>query len=92
MNSKVRLFRRNIDGKAHYYCVSPMFFVPEDAVWHNDNQRLAEYRCTVVPWLCANSGRASKRTRAKPVGSLCTMRSKPMVCSMRCVCASFMGD
>lgn len=42
MNSKVRLFRRLIDGRAHYYCVSPMFFVPEDAVWHNDNQRLAE--------------------------------------------------
>lgn len=42
MNSKVRLFRRLIDGRVHYYCVSPMFFVPEDAVWHNDNQRLAE--------------------------------------------------
>ena len=42
MNSKVRLFRRLIDGRIHYYCVSPMFFVPEDAVWHNDNQRLAE--------------------------------------------------
>lgn len=42
MNSKVRLFRRVIDGRIHYYCVSPMFFVPEDAVWHNDNQRLAE--------------------------------------------------
>lgn len=42
MNSKVRLFRRVIDGRVHYYCISPMFFVPEDAVWHNDNQRLAE--------------------------------------------------
>ena len=42
MNSMVRLFTRIIDGKRHYYCVSPMFFVPEDAVWHNDNQRLAE--------------------------------------------------
>lgn len=42
MNSKVRLFRRVIDDRVHYYCISPMFFVPEDAVWHNDNQRLAE--------------------------------------------------
>ncbi|NLY16634.1 MAG: terminase large subunit [Gammaproteobacteria bacterium] len=42
MNSFVRIFKRDIDGITHYYCVSPMFFVPEDAVWHNDNQRLAE--------------------------------------------------
>ena len=42
MNSMVRLFTRVIEGKRHYYCVSPMFFVPEDAVWHNENQRLAE--------------------------------------------------
>ena len=42
MNSKVRLFRRVINDRVHYYCISPMFFVPEDAVWHNDNQRLAE--------------------------------------------------
>ena len=42
MNSMVRLFTRLVDDKRHYYCVSPMFFVPEDAVWHNENQRLAE--------------------------------------------------
>lgn len=42
MNSMARLFVRMIDGKRHYYCISPLFFVPEDAVWHNDNQRLAE--------------------------------------------------
>lgn len=42
MNSMVQLFMRDIDGRRHYYCVSPRFFVPEDAVWHSDNMRLAE--------------------------------------------------
>lgn len=42
MNSMPRIFTREIDGRRHYYSVSPRFYVPENAVWHNDNQRLAE--------------------------------------------------
>lgn len=42
MNSMARIFRRMVDGLPHFYSVSPKFFVPEDCVWHNDNQRLAE--------------------------------------------------
>ncbi|WP_245942679.1 terminase large subunit [Phocoenobacter uteri] len=36
MNSLVRLFYRVIDGKRHYYCISPSFFVPEDTVFSTD--------------------------------------------------------
>lgn len=42
LNSKVRLFWRDIDGKRHYYCVSPQFWVPEDTVFNTENRRLAE--------------------------------------------------
>lgn len=42
MNSMARLFWREIDGKTHYYCVSPSFWVPEDTVNNSDNRRMAE--------------------------------------------------
>lgn len=42
MNSMARLFWRDIDGKRHYYCVAPRFWVPEDTVRDSDNQRMAE--------------------------------------------------
>ncbi|HGY3149879.1 TPA: terminase large subunit [Morganella morganii] len=44
MNSRVRLFHRVIDGKRHYYCISPDFYVPYDAVFSVDveNRRTAE--------------------------------------------------
>ncbi|HDE0956187.1 TPA: terminase large subunit [Klebsiella pneumoniae] len=44
MNSKVRLFTREIDGKRHYYCISPRFYVPYDTVYSNDvdDHRTAE--------------------------------------------------
>jgi phage terminase large subunit-like protein len=42
MNSMPRLFWRDIDGKRHYYCIAPKFWVPEDTVFDNDNQRMAE--------------------------------------------------
>jgi phage terminase large subunit-like protein len=37
-----RLFWRDIDGKRHYYSVSPGFWVPEDTAMDNDNRRMAE--------------------------------------------------
>lgn len=44
MNSRVRLFNRMIDGKRHYYCIGPKFWVPYDTVYSTDteNQRTAE--------------------------------------------------
>lgn len=44
MNSMARLFYRDIDGKRHYYSVSPKFWVPEDTVFDPDstNRRTAE--------------------------------------------------
>ncbi|MCP4597786.1 terminase large subunit [Neptuniibacter sp.] len=42
MNSGVPLFKREIDGRVHYYCVSPYFWIPEDTVFDNDNKRLSE--------------------------------------------------
>lgn len=42
LNSKVRLFWRDIDGKRHYYCIAPQFWVPEDTVFNMENRRLAE--------------------------------------------------
>lgn len=48
MNSMARIFWKEIDGKIHYYCVSPKFWVPEAAVNSNDNQRLSDrYRSWV---------------------------------------------
>ncbi|WP_016854780.1 terminase large subunit [Halomonas smyrnensis] len=42
MNSMARLFSRVIDGKVHYYCVGPRFWVPEDTAFDNDDRRLGE--------------------------------------------------
>lgn len=48
MNSMARIFWEEIDGKMHYYCISPKFWVPEAAVSSNDNQRLSDrYRSWV---------------------------------------------
>lgn len=42
MNSMARLFWREIDGKVHYYCVAPRFWVPEDTAFNTDNRRMHE--------------------------------------------------
>ncbi|HGJ5856249.1 MAG: terminase large subunit [Arsenophonus sp.] len=44
MNSRVKLFIREIECKRHYYCISPDFYVPYDAVFGVDveNRRIAE--------------------------------------------------
>lgn len=42
MNSMARLFWRVIDGKVHYYSVSPSFWVPEDTAYDQDNKRMSE--------------------------------------------------
>lgn len=42
MNSMARLFWRDIDGKRHYYCVAPKFWIPEDTAFNNDEPGSAE--------------------------------------------------
>ena len=42
MNSKARVFWKYIDGKRHWYCISPQFWVPYDTVFENENQSLGE--------------------------------------------------
>ncbi|WP_230431815.1 terminase large subunit [Plesiomonas shigelloides] len=42
MNSMVRLFWREIDGKRHYYCIAPKFWIPEDTAFNNDEPGSAE--------------------------------------------------
>lgn len=42
MNSKAGLFWRIIDGRVHYYCIAPKFWVPEDTVQDMQNRRMAE--------------------------------------------------
>lgn len=40
MNAKVPLFTREIEGKRHYYSISPKFWVPEDTVNSTDPKLL----------------------------------------------------
>lgn len=42
LTAMVRLFWEDIDGRRHYYCVSPTFWVPEDTVLGTDNRRMAD--------------------------------------------------
>jgi phage terminase large subunit-like protein len=42
MNSVPRVFVRDIEGKIHYYCVAPRFFVPYDTAFDTDNKRMAD--------------------------------------------------
>lgn len=38
----VPLFFREIDGKRHYYCIAPKFWIPEDTLFNGDNRKMAE--------------------------------------------------
>lgn len=45
MNSMARVFTREIEGRTHYYCVAPRFWVPYDTVFSvekNEDRRTAE--------------------------------------------------
>ena len=42
LTGMVRVFVKQIDGRMHYYCVSPTFWVPEDTVFNNDDRRTSE--------------------------------------------------
>lgn len=42
LNSLINLAVRMIDGRRHYYCLAPKFWVPEDTVFDLDNKRMSE--------------------------------------------------
>lgn len=42
LTGMVRVFVKQIDGKSHYYCMSPTFWVPEDTVFNDDDRRTSE--------------------------------------------------
>ncbi|MCJ8337583.1 MAG: terminase large subunit [Pseudomonadales bacterium] len=42
MNSMPRVYSKLIEGRLHYYCVAPCFWVPEDTVFDDDNKRLSD--------------------------------------------------
>ncbi|AAR23153.1 phage terminase, large subunit [Burkholderia pseudomallei] len=42
LNSMARLFWHDIDGRRHYFCVAPRFWVPEETVRNTENRRMAE--------------------------------------------------
>jgi phage terminase large subunit-like protein len=42
MNSKARVFWKAVDGKKHWYCISPQFWVPYDTAFDNENKSLGE--------------------------------------------------
>lgn len=42
LTAMVRLYVKEIDRKRHYYCVAPMFWVPEETVWDTDNRKQAD--------------------------------------------------
>ncbi|WP_249976086.1 terminase large subunit [Vreelandella olivaria] len=42
LTGMVRVFTKQIDGKAHYYCVGPTFWAPEETVFNDEDRRTAE--------------------------------------------------
>lgn len=42
INAAVKVFVRMIDGKRHYYCINPRFYVPYDTVFNNEDARTGE--------------------------------------------------
>lgn len=42
LTAMVKLFHEVVEGKVHYYCVAPTFWVPEDTVEGTENRRMAD--------------------------------------------------
>ena len=42
MTAKARIFWKDIDGKTHWYCIAPKFWVPYEQVFNNDNKQIQE--------------------------------------------------
>jgi len=42
MNSKARIFWKEINGKTHWYSIAPKFWVPYEQVYNNENKQLEQ--------------------------------------------------
>jgi phage terminase large subunit-like protein len=82
MNSMARLFWRDIDGRRHYYCVAPRFWVPEDTVRDSDNKRMSErYQAWVNAGLLIETEGAEIDYREILAEALEANRLSPVKCS-----------
>lgn len=82
MNSMPRLFYRDIEGKRHYYCVAPKFWVPEDTVKDTDNRRMAErYQAWVNAGYLEETDGAEIDYRAILAEAIDTNKVAPVECS-----------
>lgn len=40
--ARINLFTRRLDGKQHYYCIAPAFYLPEDTIDHGRERKVLE--------------------------------------------------
>lgn len=84
LNSMARLFWRDIDGRRHYFCVVPRFWVPEDTVRNTENRRMAErYQAWVNQGVLLETDGAEIDYRdileeAKDANRLCPVQCTPL--------------
>lgn len=84
LNSMARLFWRDIDGRRHYFCVAPRFWVPEDTVRNTENRRMAErYQAWVNQGFLLETDGAEIDYRdileeAKDANRLCPVQCTPL--------------
>lgn len=84
LNSMARLFWRDIDGRRHYFCVAPRFWVPEDTVRNTENRRMAErYQAWVNQGFLLETDGAEIDYRdileeAKEANRLCPVQCTPL--------------
>ncbi|MEB5483878.1 terminase large subunit [Burkholderia pseudomallei] len=84
LNSMARLFWRDIEGRRHYFCVAPRFWVPEDTVRNTENRRMAErYQAWVNQGFLLETDGAEIDYRdileeAKEANRLCPVQCTPL--------------
>ncbi|WP_067986217.1 terminase large subunit [Neptuniibacter pectenicola] len=82
LNSMPRVFNRMIDGKRHYYSVSPCFWVPEDTVFDEDNKRQSKrYQNWVTTGHLLPTDGAEIDYREILAEALATQEIAPVICS-----------
>ncbi|MBD2911734.1 terminase large subunit [Burkholderia pseudomallei] len=84
LNSMARLFWHDIDGRRHYFCVAPRFWVPEETVRNTENRRMAERYQAWVNQGClleTDGGEIDYRDileEAKDANRLCPVQCTPL--------------
>lgn len=84
LNSMARLFWQDVEGRRHYFCVAPRFWVPEDTVRSTENRRMAErYQAWVNQGLLIETAGAEIDYRdileeAKEANRLCPVLCTPL--------------